>query len=262
VSTGTVRIDPRAREVGTFFDGEAARYDAAHDAAGPGRHALRVRMSATLELLGGEGGEVLDAGMGPGRLLEELDRRGWTVSGGDVSDEMVARARERVPGAADRLVRADLEALPFPDASFDAVVATGVLEYVPDLQLALRELARVLRPGGLAVVSAPNPRAAYAIWRRNFYRLVRLVKRHVSTGRPAPPPGTRIPTRSLQLALAREGVSSERVRYVNYQLALTPLDALLPGPAVRLAERLEGSPPWLGRLLATQVVVGGRKQSG
>jgi hypothetical protein len=46
---------------------------------------------------------------------------------------------------------------------------------------------------------------------------------------------------------------------VNYQLALSPLDSLLPGPAVRLAERLEGSPAWLGRLLATQVVVRARK---
>jgi ubiquinone/menaquinone biosynthesis C-methylase UbiE len=259
MSGEALQIDPRAEQVGTFFDGEAARYDAAHDEAGPGRHALRVRMNATLELLGGQGGAVLDAGMGPGRLLEELDRRGFEVSGGDVSDEMVARARERVPTAASRLVRADLEALPFPDESFDAVVATGVLEYVPDLPQALHELARVLRPGGVAVVSAPNPGAAYAIWRRNFYRLVRLVKRYVRTGRPAPPPGTRIPTRSLQQGLAREGLRCAGIRHVNYQIALTPLDALLPGPSVRVAERLEGSPAWLGRLLATQVVIRAEK---
>lgn len=262
MSTGVVRIDPRAEEVGSFFDGEAARYDAAHDEAGPGRHALRMRMDATLELLDGETGEILDAGMGPGRLLEELDRRGWMVSGTDVAGEMVARARERVPHAADRLLRAELETLPFPDASFDAVVATGVLEYVPDLSSALGELARVLRPGGLAVVSAPNPRAVYSIWRRSFYRLVRLAKDRVTAAPRTPPPGTRIPTPSLRLALAAEGLPSNCVRHVNYQLALTPLDALLPGPAVYLAERLEGSPPWLGRLLATQVVVRARKAPG
>jgi ubiquinone/menaquinone biosynthesis C-methylase UbiE len=259
VSTGVLRIDPHAEEVGSFFDGEAARYDAAHDAPGPGRHALRVRMNATLELLDGEGGAILDAGMGPGRLLEELHRRGWTVSGTDISEEMVARARERVPQAAERILRAEVGRLPFPDGSFDAVVATGVLEYVPDLGSALRELARVLRPGGVAVVSAPNPRAVYSIWRRGFYRLMRLVKKRIPGTSPVPPPGNRIPTSALQQALAEGGVTSEHLRHVNYQLALSPLDALLPGPAVRLAERLEGGPPWLGRLLATQVVVRARK---
>jgi ubiquinone/menaquinone biosynthesis C-methylase UbiE len=259
MSTGVVPIDPRAEEVGTFFDGEAARYDAAHDKAGPGRHSLLVRMNATLDLLGGETGEVLDAGMGPGRLLEELDQRGWTVSGIDVADEMVALARERVPSAADRLLRAELEALPHPDASFDAVVATGVLEYSPDLSSALRELARVLRPGGLLVVCIQNPRALYSIWRRNLYRLIRFAKRLLKTGRAMPPSGTRILTPALERALAAEGVPSDRLVYVNYQLALSPLDSLLPGPAVRLAERLEGSPAWLGRLLATQVVVRARK---
>jgi ubiquinone/menaquinone biosynthesis C-methylase UbiE len=252
-------IDPRAEAVGRFFDGEAARYDAAHDSGGANAHSLHVRMEAALELLGDERGEVLDAGMGPGRLVGELEQRGFTASGADVADEMVVLARERVPGAAERLVRAELERLPFPDASFDAVVATGVLEYVPDLSAALGELERVLRPGGVAVVSAPNPRSAYALWRRAYYRVVGVVKSFVSTGRPAPPPGNHITPEVLRLELAAAGLTGEAVRHVNYQVALTPLDAMFPGPAVRLAARLEGSPPWLGRLLATQVVVRARK---
>ena len=100
--------------------------------------------------------------MGPGRLYAILGERGWTVSGIDASAEMVslarptAEARER-PGLA-------IEAMPFEDDSFDAVVATGVLEYtiVPN---ALGEIARLLRPEGRAVVSYPNPRAAYRRWK-------------------------------------------------------------------------------------------------
>ena len=66
--------------------------------------------------------------------------------GVDASAEMVALARERLPDARDRLAQGSVEELPFEDASFDAVAATGVLEYA-DVPRALGELARVLRPG-------------------------------------------------------------------------------------------------------------------
>ena len=99
---------------------------------------------------------MLDAGMGPGRLTAELDKRGWTVWGVDGSANMVSLARARVPKAADRLLEARIERLPFGDDRFDAVVSTGVLGYVDDLEVALRELARVLRPGGRLVFSVGN----------------------------------------------------------------------------------------------------------
>src|SRR5437867_8308735 len=91
-------------------------YDEAYDRADADGHALRARMHAALDEIGPGPGDVLDAGMGPGRLAAELARRGWTVSGVDTADEMVAAARRRLPGSADRLVRAKIEVLPYPDA--------------------------------------------------------------------------------------------------------------------------------------------------
>jgi ubiquinone/menaquinone biosynthesis C-methylase UbiE len=249
-------------EVAAFFDAEAGGYDAAYDERSPGGHALRARLATTLRLLEGERGQVLDAGMGPGRLVVELDHRGWEVSGTDVAEEMVTRARARLPEAADRLLHARIEALPFADAGFDAVVATGVLEYVDDLPAAVSELARVLRPGGRAVVSAPNPRSLYGMWRRLVvYPAARLVKGRIQAGRGAPPPGTRIrPQRFMEL-LAGAGMEIEAVEHVNFQAALTPLDELFPRAALRLAERLEGGNARSGSVLATQLVFAARKRT-
>ena len=187
----------------TFFDAEAGFYDAGFDERTPGGRALRSRLDATLRLLGDRPGRVLDAGMGPGRLLAELSGRGWDVAGADLSTEMVSRARLRLPAAADGLLQGRLEALPFADAGFDAVVATGVLEYVDDLPKAVSELARVLRPEGIAVVSVTNPRSLFAMWRRFvIYPPARVVKRRFGGLRDAPPTGTRLAVARLHELLA------------------------------------------------------------
>jgi SAM-dependent methyltransferase len=170
-----------------FFDAEAARYDASYDADDWAGRFLRRRLEAALRALGDGPGDLLDAGMGGGRLVGELDAAGWTVTGIDSSTEMVGLARKRLPKLADRLLEADLGALPFPPGSFDAAVATGALEYVGDLARGLEELARVLRPGGRAVMSFPNYRSAHALWRRYaLYPTARLAKRILPLSRPAP----------------------------------------------------------------------------
>ena len=170
-----------------FFDAEAARYDASYDADDWAGRFLRTRLEAALRALGDGPGDALDAGMGGGRLAAELDAAGWTVTGIDSSAKMVGLARRRLPKLADRLLEGDLGALPFPPGSFDAAVATGALEYVGDLERGLAELARVLRPGGRAVVSFPNYRSAHALGRRYaLYPAARVAKRVLPLSRPAP----------------------------------------------------------------------------
>jgi arsenite methyltransferase len=101
----------------------------------------------------GEGERILDVGVGPGFLAAEvMGDVGQTgsVVGIDVSSEMLKLAESR--GAGVDLVAADCTSLPFAADSFDGAVAVQVYEYVTDVPAALRELARVLRPGGRAVV--------------------------------------------------------------------------------------------------------------
>jgi SAM-dependent methyltransferase len=105
---------------------------------------------------------VLDAGCGTGGLIRRLApaRPGWAWSAVDVSPLAIGLARARVPTTVD-LREASVEALPFGDASFDAVVSADVLYHVDDDGAALREYFRVLRPGGVVVLNLP----AYAwLW--------------------------------------------------------------------------------------------------
>jgi len=238
-----------------FFDAVAARYDRAYDAQNADGHALRARMAVALRLVGDGPGNVLDAGMGPGRLCAELAARGWAVHGVDAAPEMVAAARARLPDAAEHLVEGQIEALPFPDARFDVVVATGVLEY-SQLPTALAEIARVLRPGGRAVVSYPNPVAAYGIWKtRVFYPAVRLLKRLLGHEFDTTPPGTgRIRPATFHRLLAGAGLETDSSEYTSYLPIVSPLEVLLPRLTMAAGRRLEGSGDRVGTALATQVV--------
>lgn len=108
---------------------------------------------------------VLDLGIGPGISGLALRDRlpGATIVGLDFSRRMLALARRRTAGARIPLVRGDAARLPFPDATFDAVTGHSLLYLLPDARAAVREIARVLRPGGRAVFLEPHagaPRTA------------------------------------------------------------------------------------------------------
>ena len=95
-----------------------------------------------------DGGRVLDVATGTGLVAAELRRRGFRVTGVDQSTEMLALAGQRF-GDQVELVEASAENLPFGDATFDHLTVTYLLRYVEDPGATLRELARVLRPGGI-----------------------------------------------------------------------------------------------------------------
>ena len=111
-------------------------------------------------VLGAEGDAapraVLDAGCGTGGLIRRLAPRhtAWRWIGVDLEPVACALARERA-GAAAEIHEASVTALPFGDATFDAVVSADVLYHVDDDAAALREFFRVLRPGGVAVINVP-----------------------------------------------------------------------------------------------------------
>ncbi len=206
-----------ADEVAQLWERAARDYDAIYDARRGRGWVARARLAAAAELVGAGPGRALDVGMGAGRLCLELARRRWTVDGIDPSSAMVALARKRLPDASERLVVGRAEELPYADASFDAVVALGSLEYASDLHRALAELARALRPGGLAVVSWPNVCGAAMTWRRVVaYPAARAAKRVVPFGRPAPLRPRRVLGRAAFLALLEaSGLTPERVIFIG-----------------------------------------------
>ena len=244
-----------------YFGDRAAYYDSRYDARDVDGHALRARAAAALRLAGHGPGDSLDAGMGPGRLCAALQEQGWTVAGVDASPEMVDTARQRLPAARDRLLVARIEELPFPDHSFDLVTATGVLEY-SKVSDALAELSRVLKPGGHAVLSYPNPEAYYGIWKtRAWYPAVRTVKRILRRSDPHMPCGAgRIHPAAFRTLLADAHLTPQASIYTSFSPLPAPLDQLLPRTSQRLGSRLEGRGGLAARLLATQVVFLARLQ--
>jgi SAM-dependent methyltransferase len=96
----------------------------------------------------GHDGRVLDVGCGPGALTAELVRRQGTarVSAVDPSQSFVSAVRDRLPGVDARLAVA--EALPFPDGCFSAALAQLVVHFMTDPVAGLREMGRVVAPGG------------------------------------------------------------------------------------------------------------------
>lgn len=247
--------------VSEFFDRRADRYDGAYATPGPGRHVLRARMAAALSLIGNDVGDALDVGMGAGRLCQELAGRGWTVSGVDISEGMVRRAQVRLPAAADRLRCGAVERLPFPDASFDLVSATGVLEYVRDLPEALGELARVLRPHGRVVLSIPNGNAPYRYSRLVWDPLARRARRAVDP-RVHRTPGGIGGSRRIQFRRSLEQAALEVTAsgHVGALLLPVPLDLLMPVIAERGARAAERA-GWSRRVFATQLIFAATKRS-
>src|SRR6056297_1068752 len=136
--------------VQAMFDRVAPRYDLANAALSLGQDAHWRRVTARAARP--DDGQALDVAAGPGNVAAELRARGASqVTALDLSYEMLAEGARRGHDGIT-WVNGDAQRLPFPDESFDAVTISFGLRNVPDPELALREFARVTRPGGRVVV--------------------------------------------------------------------------------------------------------------
>ena len=150
--------------VRTMFDRIAPVYDAMNRVMTMGLDLRWRRLTA--EAVVQNGNEVLDACCGTGDLAVADERVGGEVTGLDFSERMLDRARSK--SATVSWVQGDVLAMPFQDASFDVVTVGFGIRNVEDLEAVLRELARVLRPGGrLGCLEITRPRGAL----RPFFRL-------------------------------------------------------------------------------------------
>jgi len=170
-----------AEGVRRMFDRIAPVYDAMNRVmtAGLDQRWRRATVRATVQ----KGDRVLDACCGTGDLAVAARRAGALgVVGLDFSERMLERARRKAPEL--EWVQGDVLALPFEDASFDAAVVGFGVRNVDDLEAALRELRRVLRPGGrLGILEITTPRGPlklfYRLW---FDRIVPLLGRLLPGG--------------------------------------------------------------------------------
>ena len=171
MSVETGRLAPDS--VRTMFDRIAPVYDAMNRVmtVGLDRGWRRVTAQAVVR----PGDRVLDACCGTGDLALAARDAGGVVTGVDFSPRMLERARRKAPDV--DWVHGDALALPFPDGSFDAATVGFGIRNVADIDRALSELARVLRPGGrLGILEITTPRGRlapfYRVW---FERVVPVI---------------------------------------------------------------------------------------
>ncbi len=200
-------------------------------------------------------GKVLDVGCGPGVMAESLLRLGCEFWGVDASPKMIELARSAV-GKTDRthFALGDAMRLDLPSDFFDAVLCMGVIDGLPDRRRALKEMLRVLKPGGTLIVTFANLCSPYAWWKKYvFYPAVsswrRLAGKQGKPGdRLSSPPDARqrglFSERKARALVASEGakVTESAGYYVNP--FISPLDEIWPSAALWVTRKLEES-RWL-----------------
>jgi SAM-dependent methyltransferase len=240
-----------------FFDSHVDNYETRH--YGRGRHSFMTvreqRVLAFVDRLKLErGARALDAGCGPGYLLERLLTGGLVAHGLDASPAMVARARARVSGLAPEgpasVMVGDIERLPFAGDAFDLVCSTGVIEYLGRDSEVLAEFFRVLRPGGHLILSATN------VWSPINYlepvlealkrtpwicRPVSALSQRMGHG-PVLPRAFRVrrhrPAR-LKTSLRHAGFDLEAEAYFFFMPWPRPLDRVFPRLTERIGSKME-----------------------
>lgn len=182
-------------------------------------------------------GKVLDVGCGTGRFLSALPASYERV-GIDVSKEMLDRA----PDSGMELLEAGGEAIPFDDDSFDLVTTFAVLHHLIDpalVEATLREIARVVRPGGVAIVWDHNPLNPY--WR------ILMAKLPQDQG-----DEKLVPARLIVDTLRQTAIRDVSLRRMTFTPDFTPAGAL---PAVSRLERVLERTPLVNTIAAHNVVI-------
>jgi len=149
---------PTAKEVRALFNRKAGSWPSKYAPKGKLNARLR-QFTLRLGQLSPPPGRVLDLGCGTGEMAAAFGRMGYQVTACDIAEAMVDMARRTHPGPTVvwACLDPDWRVLPYEDGGFDAIVASSVFEYLTDVQHAATELSRVLRPGGILLLTVPNP---------------------------------------------------------------------------------------------------------
>jgi len=231
----------------TYYDDFANWYERER---GQGYHQMLDDLEVELVHRYGDGKDVLEVGCGTGLILERVAQFARRAVGIDLSAGMLAKAQER----GLEVQEASATDLPFPDASFDVAYSFKVLAHVEDIQRAMSEMARVVRPGGWVLaefynerslrrlVKALKPATAVsattndeAVYTR--YDTVEQVKSYL------PPQLEWVTSRGIRIvtpvaAVHRVPVLGAAVRFAEHRLADLPFARELGGFLVAVARRV------------------------
>lgn len=157
-------LDKKRDNVTAYFDTESSSWDEIYRKQDVYSVIHQYRRSIVLawfeSLMLPHDSRILEIGCGAGLTVIDIARRRYALEAVDGAESMVHLTRRNAlsSGVAERInvTVGDIHRLDFPDCSMDLVIAMGVLPWIADVELALREIVRVLAPGGHAIINADN----------------------------------------------------------------------------------------------------------
>ncbi len=224
----------------TYFNDLSKTYLGWYTEETPEGYSFRVRREKVLKMLpDGTNKHVLDLACGPGIMIKGLRAKNYRVTAVDAAPDMVALAKNEAPN--DAMVTCevgDAYALSVEDKSFDIVTAMGLIEYLDDEPKYMSETNRIIKDGGVAIITYPNVWSPWRIWNRFLRFVTRFGKKPLLLHREY--------TVKRTLAQFRaHGFEPTRVVYYNFKLVPFPLDRYFPRFTVwtsKVFEHLDRTP--------------------
>ncbi|MFH1684334.1 MAG: class I SAM-dependent methyltransferase [Candidatus Margulisiibacteriota bacterium] len=232
-------------EVRDFFDKIApqyfgSRYGDRKDLCSAEMIGRKNAVLSFLDKYGYKNGKLLDAGCGSAVMIREFLDRGYEVCGIDISQKMIDEAGKMVKSERAHFSVGDVEAMSFPSGAFDAIVSIGVLDYLKKDEDALKEMKRVLKPGGIAILSVSNRYSLVHALRSAFAPFAKLASWKKSKEKVY---CAKFSTRAhdpwgFDALLSKQGFHKLDARFVGS--AFIPFNVKLPRPYLVFTERFPG----------------------
>jgi len=214
--------------------------------------ARRARVEELLERHMREGQRVLDVGCGTGPMVEFLCERGLIYHGIDVAQSMLDSIRDEFRDKPYRQ-RIHLEVgtcngVPYPGGQFDILLGMGLLEYLDDMNPTFDEFARLLKPGGVAILTIPNRQSLNRFIMRNSQGLTTAYHWFKRTfGAHIPESGHiihhELPPRRLDDSMMARGFVPVGRAFYDFKLVVYPFSRLFPAIAHSINRRIENHAP-------------------
>jgi ubiquinone/menaquinone biosynthesis C-methylase UbiE len=240
----------------TYFNDLSKTYLGWYSDETPEGYSFRVRREKVFKMLphDGNGLHILDLACGPGIMIKGLRARNYTVTAIDAAPDMVELAKKELPN--DPLVTCavgDAYALDVQNGQYDIVTAMGLIEYLDDEPRYMKEMNRIIKNGGTAIITYPNIWSPWRIWNRILRFIAHRGKKPLLLHREY------TVKRTLD-QFKEHGFEPTRVVYYNFKLIPFPLDRYLPRFTVwtsKIFEHLDRTPL---KFLGTAFIVEAKKR--
>lgn len=233
-------LENQQQKVTKHFGDDPKEYASKYSNATQEGYSFLVRRARLVERLGKGNGRVLDIGCGPAVMTKQVRDLGWKYTGIDISKEMIELAKARFGHDSDVQFKiGPVEHIEEAGNSFDVVIAMGLVEYVASDEIVMQEIARVLKPGGLFIVSIPNWWSPMRVWDRVILRPFIYLRRRFVTKKEIGVLHREYILGSYKRLLGENGFTAAAVDFYNFRILPRPFDGMFPRVSVFLSGLLE-----------------------